>query len=108
MEAFLAHDVNPALVISLFPAENLSGRLHVSRQGWMQLFGAVDGAKLEPDPEPENVTSNKRLLDRVTQIKKRSSMDTIRSSKDEDPPEAQFDDSETFVLFMGRLFLLKV
>ncbi|WVW80239.1 hypothetical protein I302_102217 [Kwoniella bestiolae CBS 10118] len=48
MEIFLIFNVNPALVLSLFPAETISGRLHVPRDGWMELFGAVDGAKLEP------------------------------------------------------------
>ncbi|WVQ65020.1 uncharacterized protein L199_003190 [Kwoniella botswanensis] len=53
METFLTFNVNPALVLSLFPAETISGRLHVPKDRWMELFGAVEGAKLEPNTSPE-------------------------------------------------------
>lgn len=49
METFLVHNVNPALVVSLFPEHTISGKLHRPRSEWMDLFGAVPGAKLEPD-----------------------------------------------------------
>ncbi|WRT65779.1 uncharacterized protein IL334_002728 [Kwoniella shivajii] len=47
METFLIFNVNPALVLSLFPAETISGKLHVPKEQWMELFGAVEGAKLD-------------------------------------------------------------
>ncbi|OCF75081.1 hypothetical protein I204_03930 [Kwoniella mangroviensis CBS 8886] len=53
METFLIFNVNPALVLSLFPAETISGRLHVPQDRWMELFSAVEGAKLEPNISPE-------------------------------------------------------
>ena len=49
METFLRFNINPALVISLFPADTISGRLHVERDGWMALFGGPEGARLEPE-----------------------------------------------------------
>lgn len=52
MDTFLVFNVNPALVISLFPADTISGPLHVPRRDWMELFGAVDGARLEPLSAP--------------------------------------------------------
>nr|ODN85587.1 hypothetical protein L203_04837 [Cryptococcus depauperatus CBS 7841] len=48
METFLIHNVNPALVLSLYPASTISGKLHVPRLGWLEMFGAVEGAKLYP------------------------------------------------------------
>ncbi|XAO26749.1 hypothetical protein I312_105589 [Cryptococcus bacillisporus CA1280] len=48
MELFVQHNVNPALVLSLFP-KCISGGLRVAREGWMELFGAPTGARLAPD-----------------------------------------------------------
>nr|XP_018264809.1 uncharacterized protein I303_02989 [Kwoniella dejecticola CBS 10117]OBR86967.1 hypothetical protein I303_02989 [Kwoniella dejecticola CBS 10117] len=53
METFLIFNVNPALILSLFPAETISGRLHVPKDQWMELFGAVEGAKLAPHIETD-------------------------------------------------------
>lgn len=45
MELFVQHNVNPALVLSLFP-KSISGALGVAREAWMELFGAPSGARL--------------------------------------------------------------
>lgn len=46
MEAFVLYNVNPALVLSLFPGKSISEKLGVRREGWMELFGAPTGARL--------------------------------------------------------------
>ncbi|WWC68549.1 uncharacterized protein I206_102478 [Kwoniella pini CBS 10737] len=57
MEAFLIFNVNPALVLSLYPAEIISGKLHVPKDQWMDLFGAVPEAKLQPETTVEREDS---------------------------------------------------
>lgn len=52
MELFVQHNVNPALVLSLFP-NSISGGLGVRREGWMELFGAPRGARLGLEQEQE-------------------------------------------------------
>ncbi|KAE8540615.1 hypothetical protein D1P53_002978 [Cryptococcus gattii VGV] len=53
MELFVQHNVNPALVLSLFP-KSISGGLGVGREGWMELFGAPRGAKLGLEQQQES------------------------------------------------------
>lgn len=82
MDTFLVFNVNPALVISLFPAETISGPLHVKRDKWMQLFGAVEGARLEPVTVAAKSGSgddSKGIL-RLPHLglTKKSSMDTLK------------------------------
>lgn len=48
LEAFVVHNVHPAKVVALYPPETISGTLAVPRDQWMTLFGAVEGARLEP------------------------------------------------------------
>ncbi|ORX35229.1 hypothetical protein BD324DRAFT_642956 [Kockovaella imperatae] len=79
METFVTYNVNPALVISLFPAETISGRLHNNREAWMSLFGAVDGALLEPRFETQPQETSKGLLSRVAHVHKKSSVETLKS-----------------------------
>lgn len=95
MDTFLVFNVNPALVISLFPADTISGPLHVSRDGWMKLFGAVDGARLEPVSAPSRAGTgddSKSVL-RMPHLglNKKSSVDTLKQdtasvSSDGDKP----------------------
>lgn len=84
IDAFLVFNVNPALVISLFPAETISGPLHVQRDKWMSLFGAVEGARLEPHSTPVKGSSgddSKSVL-RLPHLglSKKSSMDTLKET----------------------------
>ena len=109
MDTFLIFNVNPALVIALFPGEVISGRLHVSREGWMELFGAVEGAKLQPDDDTGKPDEpSKGLLRKVAGLglSKKPSIDTLRAAAKEDdtesvmssekaPPVPPLDDSES-------------
>lgn len=84
VDAFLVFNVNPALVISLYPAETISGPLHVQRDKWMTLFGAVEGARLEPPSTPVKGGSGddaKSVL-RLPHLglSKKSSMDTLKDT----------------------------
>ncbi|WVF65869.1 hypothetical protein IAT40_000606 [Kwoniella sp. CBS 6097] len=65
METFLIFNINPSLVLSLFPAETISGRLHVPKDQWMELFGAVEGARLEPLTHEEKESGAKGILKSV-------------------------------------------
>lgn len=109
MDTFLVFNVNPALVISLFPAAAISGRLHAPKSEWMELFGAVEGARLEPDEISVRAEegSTKALLKKVAGLglTKKASMDTVRTGgKDDDaasiissekvPPTQLIDESE--------------
>ncbi|KAK8861657.1 hypothetical protein IAR55_002480 [Kwoniella newhampshirensis] len=80
METFLIFNINAALVLSLFPAETISGRLHVPKDGWMELFGAVEGAQLEPQHKEEHEGgTTKSLLKSVAGLRlpKKGSVDTL-------------------------------
>lgn len=82
IDTFLVFNINPSLVISLFPAETISGPLHVERDRWMQLFGAVVGARLEPPTSLSKSGSgddSKSVL-RLPHLglSKKSSMDTLK------------------------------
>ena len=94
-------NINPALVISLFPADTISGRLHVPRDGWMALFGAVDGAVLEAKQINHPETS-KGPLSRVSHVTKRGSVDSLKGStkgsdKDVAPPAANESESRSTI-----------
>lgn len=83
METFLVFNVNPALVISLYPSQTISGPLHVSRDGWMELFGAVSDARLEPALEASKSGSEEskgimRLPLPLLGLRKKGSADTLR------------------------------
>ena len=107
IDAFLVFNVNPALVISLFPAETISGPLHVQRDRWMTLFGAVEGARLEPPSAPTKSGSGddaKSVL-RLPHLglSKKSSMDTLKDTasihsdgeKDKTPPPMSGEEGES-------------
>ncbi|EIW66424.1 hypothetical protein TREMEDRAFT_70067 [Tremella mesenterica DSM 1558] len=81
MDTFLIFDVNPALVVSLFPAETISGRSHVSREAWMELFGAVSGARLDPESSASD-NPTKGLLKSMTHLSigKKNSFDSIKAA----------------------------
>ncbi|WWD16424.1 hypothetical protein CI109_100850 [Kwoniella shandongensis] len=96
METFLIHNVNPALVLSLFPADIISGKLHVPKDGWMELFGAVEGARLEPVTKEEHEGGVTRsLLKSVTGLRlgKKDSTDTA-SVKGDDAASVRSVDGE--------------
>lgn len=83
MDTFLIFNVNPALVISLFPSGTISGPLHVPRDEWMELFGAVPGARLEPLVTPvKSVAEEAKAILRLPHLglSKKGSMDTLRQS----------------------------
>lgn len=83
MDSFLVFNVNPALVISLFPAETISGPLHVSRDKWLTLFGAVEGARLEPPATASRsgaTDDDAKSILRIPHLglRKKESVDTLR------------------------------
>lgn len=99
MDTFLIFNVNPALVISLFPAAAISGRLHTPRSEWMELFGAVEGSKLEPEDlsTKSDEPTTKALLKKVAGLglTKKASMDTLRTTgKDDDAASVMSSDKE--------------
>ena len=91
IETFLVFNVNPALVIAMFPSNSISGKSYVPKDRWMELFGAVEGAKLEPE---DNGTlkeeAHRGLLKRVTNmsLSKKGSMDTLRTSLTHGPEQS--------------------
>lgn len=89
VESFLINNINPAFVVSLYTAETISGRLHVPKDQWMELFGAIPGTKLEPDQLAAVKTSEagmgKTLMKAVSgvtgrQVGKKASTDSLRSA----------------------------
>ena len=88
VDTFLVFNVTPAKIIAMFPRDAISGPLHVPRTGWMELFGAVKGAKLEPDQvQRQEEAPAKALLNKVAHLglQKKASVDTLRqSAKDDD------------------------
>ena len=91
MDTFLTDHINPALVISLFPAESMSRKLHVPRDQSMRLFGAVEHARLEPEVITATESgggATKGLLRSMAQLgagaSKKPSLDTLRTVKEED------------------------
>ena len=106
MDTFLIFNINPALVISLFPADTIAGQLHTPRSKWMELFGAVDGARLEPEHSvTAGETSAKGVLSKVTQaaVGRQGSVDTLRAtSKDEDTISTSSSDKVTPVTLLDE------
>jgi hypothetical protein len=96
MDTFLTFNVNPALVIAMFPAETISGRLHVPRDRWMDLFGAVEGARLEPESEssPQADGPAKGLLKSVANLGlgKKGSTENLRASQMKDDAASVHDE----------------
>jgi hypothetical protein len=99
MDTFLTFNVNPALVIAMFPAETISGRLHVPRDRWMELFGAVEGARLEPESESPSQADGpaKGLLKSVTNLSlgKKGSTENLRASQAKDDAASVHDEKAT-------------
>lgn len=82
MDTFLVFNVNPALVISLFPADTISGPLHAPRDDWMKLFGAIEGARLEPPAAPSRsgTGDDAKSMLRMPHLglNKKASVDTLK------------------------------
>lgn len=94
IDTFLTFNINPALVISLFPEASISGPLHVQRDKWMELFGAVPGSKLQPEEaEHQTEAPTKGILKSIAQMggmAKKSSLDSLKptqSTRDDSGPE---------------------
>lgn len=89
MDTFLIFNVNPALIISLYPADSISGRLHVSRDRWMSIFGAVEGTHLVPevavvaDGSEGGPSGLLRSMAHLA-VTKKASVDTLQTGKEED------------------------
>jgi hypothetical protein len=109
IDTFLVFNVNPALIISLYPAETISGPLHVQRDKWMELFGAVEGARLEPPTGKVKGSSGddaKSVL-RLPHLglSKKSSIDTLKetasihSDGDKDKPAPPMSGNEGQLTF---------
>jgi len=88
MDTFLMFNINPALIISLYPAETISGKLHVLRDQWMRLFGGVEDARLEPEVPmvPEGSEGGSKSLKSMAHLgaARKPSLDTLRTVKDDD------------------------
>lgn len=89
MEQFLVYNINPALVISLYPAETIAGRLHMPRDQWMELFGAEAGSRLQPEvrrlASAEEAAGGKSVLKSVAAaaglgLVKKGSVDSLRTA----------------------------
>lgn len=83
----MALDVTPAKVVALFPADQISGRLHVPQEEWVEVFGGPKGGRLVPLLD-ESETISKDKQDRMERggvlghmahlgLKKKLSMDTL-------------------------------
>jgi hypothetical protein len=48
VEEFIKLNITPAKVISLYPADTVSGPLHVPQENWIQAFGGPADGKLSP------------------------------------------------------------
>lgn len=89
MDQFLLYNINPALVISLYPAETIAGRLHMPRDQWMELFGAEAGSRLQPEvrklASAEEAVGGKSVLKSVAAaaglgLVKKGSIDSLRTA----------------------------
>lgn len=75
-------------MIALFPANSVSGKIHVAKDNWTELFGAPFGALLYPEV-PEDVEEEKRslmkgvvgLIGGHAPLAKKSSIDTLRTKE---------------------------
>ncbi|GMK59883.1 hypothetical protein CspeluHIS016_0901000 [Cutaneotrichosporon spelunceum] len=91
LETFTVFNVNPAKVVALYPRTTISGDLAVPRDEWMKLFGAIEGARLEPETPP-NIASPKPTVLRNAHLalSRKKSNDTVTSvaSTSRESPEA--------------------
>ncbi|WOO80809.1 Vam6/Vps39-like protein [Vanrija pseudolonga] len=78
MEAFVVHNVHPAKVVALFPKDTISGNLAVPRKQWMSLFGAVDGARIDPPPATSEEPAKPAFKPHLSLLRKGSN-ETLRS-----------------------------
>ena len=87
---FMALDITPAKIVALFPADQISGRLHIPQAEWVEAFGGPIGGRLVPTPlegeEDEALSKDKQertdkasVLGHMTHLglKKKPSMDTL-------------------------------
>lgn len=102
IETFLVFNVNPALIIALYPSETIAGRLHVHRDGWMELFGAVEGARLEAESlgavdHGAEEGGARALLKSITHlgISKKPSVDTLSQAVGKEDDKASIRSSDT-------------
>jgi hypothetical protein len=112
IDTFLVFNVNPALVISLFPAKTISGPLHVQRDKWMEIFGAVEGARLEPpSAPPKGGSDDTKSVLRLPHLglSKKSSIDTLKETasihsegdKDKPAPPMSGDEGQSILRFIS-------
>ncbi|OWZ49934.1 hypothetical protein C368_06859 [Cryptococcus neoformans 125.91] len=96
MEAFVLYNVNPALVLSLFPGKSISEKLGVRREGWMELFGAPTGARLavggggetlEVEDEEDEGGGNGE----TSSVKSKNTSIRADDTDDEEPPKASLE-----------------
>jgi hypothetical protein len=87
-------NVNPAKVVALYPKATISGNLAVPRDDWMKLFGAVEGARLEPEAPPVIETPKPSIIRNAhLALARKKSNDTIASvasttrEREESPPK---------------------
>lgn len=86
----MALDITPAKIVALFPADQISGRLHIPQAEWVEAFGGPIGGRLTPAPlkdEEEDSASKEKhermekggVLSHMTHLglKKKPSMDTL-------------------------------
>lgn len=75
------HNVHPAKVVALYPKTAIAGNLAVPREDWMKLFGAVEGARLEPEAPPvvEEAPKPSVLRNAHLALSRKKSNDTVAS-----------------------------
>lgn len=87
MEVFVLYNVNPALVLSLFPGKSISEKLGVRKEGWMELFGAPRGASLGAGEQTQSVHVNEEKGGDASSVK--STNTSVKASQgDDEPPKA--------------------
>lgn len=60
---FIKLDITPAKIVALFPADQISGRLHVPQDEWVPLFGGPVGGRLVPAPLEDEETHGRDKKD---------------------------------------------
>lgn len=87
---FMALDITPAKIVALFPADQISGRLHIPQSEWVEAFGGPVGGRLVPaalEGEEGDLLSREKqermekvgVLGHMTHLglKRKPSMDTL-------------------------------
>jgi len=69
VEEFIELDITPAKVISLYPADTVSGPLHVAQDGWIQAFGGPAEGKLGPAHKTIDESKKERVQGPVGMLK---------------------------------------